>query len=328
MSAHAPARRCVTLPAWAEPLPRSAALAAGRARRTPRRRPPAGRRRPAAAGDPPGPPGRARAARRPAPPAADDPHARARAALAAGGRPGARRRRAGLGQPGRPGGDAGRPRRSSARTPRGGSRRAPGLASACARPPAPVAIVRGLLRGAGLGLAAAGTTSRRPGWSSPPTSRSAATIDPLVREGAPHLLVICGAAARVGPFVRARAGPPACAASTPTSPSPTRGGRWCVEQVARAAPARDGAPVDPTLEVAGAGLGGARPGALRRGRPPRRPGRPPSTIDHAAPAVRREWERHPHCGCAWDVVLVTGSPVLAVELPLHARRCSREQASQ
>ena len=161
------------------------------------------------------------------------------------------------------------------------------------------AIGRRLLRGAGLGLA--GPNDLPTAWlvvtSAEPVRGE---IDPLVREGAPHLLVVCGAAARVGPFVVT--GQTACLRCVDAhlaEPDPRR--QLVVEQVARTAADTDDAPVDPTLEVL------ALAHAVRdlaRYAEGDRPATWSATIDidHATPVVRRAWERHPHCGCAWDVV--------------------------
>jgi hypothetical protein len=158
--------------------------------------------------------------------------------------------------------------------------------------------VRRLLRGAGLGLA--GPNDLPTAWLVvTPAEPVRAEIDPLVREAAPHLLVVCGAAARVGPFVVT--GQTACLRCVDAhlaEPDPRR--PLVVEQAARTAADTDDAPVDPTLEVL------ALAHAVRDLARYAEGDRPASwsatiDIDHAAPAVRREWKRHPHCGCAWDV---------------------------
>jgi hypothetical protein len=157
----------------------------------------------------------------------------------------------------------------------------------------------GLLRAAGLGLAAPDDLPTA--WlvvtaHEPPRG----DIDPLVREGAPHLLVNSGTAARIGPFVVP--GQTACLRCVDAhlaEPDPRR--QLVVEQAARAARATGATPVDPTLEVLA--LAWAVRDLARYAE-----GDHPATwsatvaVDHAGPAVRREWERHPHCGCAWDVV--------------------------
>jgi hypothetical protein len=157
----------------------------------------------------------------------------------------------------------------------------------------------GLLRAAGLGLAAPDDLPTA--WlvvtaDEPPRG----DIDPLVREGAPHLLVNSGTAARIGPFVVP--GQTACLRCVDAhlaEPDPRR--QLVVEQAARAARASGATPVDPTLEVLA--LAWAVRDLARYAE-----GDHPATwsatvaVDHAGPAVHREWERHPHCGCAWDVV--------------------------
>ena len=127
-------------------------------------------------------------------------------------------------------------------------------------------------------------------------------IDPLVREGAPHLLVTLRRG-RPGRAVRAcRAGPPACAASTLTWRSRTLAARWSSSRWPGPPQAAGGTPVDPTLETL------ALAWAVRDLARYAEGDRPATwsavvTIDHGGPAVRREWDRHPHCGCAWDEVL-------------------------
>jgi len=126
-------------------------------------------------------------------------------------------------------------------------------------------------------------------------------IDPLVQEGAPHLLVMCGAAARVGPLVVP--GETACLRCVDAhlaEPDPRR--PLVVEQAARAARGTDGAPVDPTLEVLALAWAVRDLARYAEGD---RPATWSATVevDHTSAAVRREWERHPHCGCAWDALL-------------------------
>ncbi|HET9423257.1 MAG TPA: hypothetical protein VFO49_19115 [Nocardioides sp.] len=166
-------------------------------------------------------------------------------------------------------------------------------------PPGPRATARRLLRGAGLGLA--GPDDLPTAWLVVTAAEPLRSeIDPLVREGAPHLLAVCGAAARVGPFVVT--GQTACLRCVDAhlaEPDPRR--PLVVEQVARATADADDVPVDPTLEVL------ALAHAVRdlaRYAEGDRPATWSATvdIDHAAPAGRQVWERHPHCGCAWDVV--------------------------
>jgi bacteriocin biosynthesis cyclodehydratase domain-containing protein len=123
-------------------------------------------------------------------------------------------------------------------------------------------------------------------------------IDPLVREGAPHLLVACGSTARVGPFVvPGRTACLRCVDAHLAELDPRR--PLVVEQVARAAQEAGQTPVDPTLETL------ALAWAVRDLARYAEGDRPATwsavvTIDHTGPAVRQEWERHPHCGCAWD----------------------------
>ena len=161
------------------------------------------------------------------------------------------------------------------------------------------ATAAGLLRAGGLGLAEPGDL---------PTAWLVVTadeplrgeIDPLVREGAPHLLVTCGPAARIGPLVVP--GQTACLRCVDAhlaEPDPRR--QLVVEQAARSALSADGAPVDPTLEVLALAWAARDLARYAEGD---RPATWSATVDldHASPALRRKWERHPHCGCAWDVV--------------------------
>jgi hypothetical protein len=158
----------------------------------------------------------------------------------------------------------------------------------------------GLLRAAGLGLA---TPSELPTlWlvvttDEPPRGE----IDPLVREGAQHLLVTCGASARVGPLVvPGRTACLRCVDAHLAEPDPRR--PLLVEQAARAARSIDVPPVDPTLEVLALAWAVRDLARYAEGD---RPATWSATVelDHGGPAVRRTWDRHPHCGCAWDVVL-------------------------
>lgn len=156
-----------------------------------------------------------------------------------------------------------------------------------------------LLRAAGLGLA---TDDAAPGvWlvvsAGEPLREE---VDPLVREGAPHLLVRVGPSARIGPFVVP--GATAClrcvdahlAESDPRRP-------LMVELAARAARAAGDDPIDPTLAVLGLAWAVRDLGRYAEG------DRPASwsavvEIDEQRPAELRAWDRHPHCGCAWDVL--------------------------
>jgi hypothetical protein len=157
----------------------------------------------------------------------------------------------------------------------------------------------GLLRSSGLSTATPGELPTA--WLVVTTGEPLrGDVDPLVREGAPHLLVSCAAAARIGPFVVP--GQTACLRCVDAhlaEPDPRR--PLVVEQAARAARDIDGAPVDPTLEVLALAWAVRDLARYAEGD---RPATWSATVDvdHAAAAVRREWERHPHCGCAWDLV--------------------------
>ncbi len=97
-----------------------------------------------------------------------------------------------------------------------------------------------------------------------------------------------------------------------------------VEQVA-VPPEADGPPGDPALLALAVGwavrdllrfVEGDRPSTW-------------STTHHIGPAetTTLQWSRHPHCGCAWDVIGADYHHSLS-SLPSIARRCSREHTSQ
>jgi hypothetical protein len=162
------------------------------------------------------------------------------------------------------------------------------------------AVLLPLVRAAGLGLAR-GDEPPAVWLLVGPDEPLRAEIDPLVREGAPHLLVTVGATARVGPLVvPGRTACLRCIDARLAEPDPRR--PLVVEQAARAARAVDVSPIDPTLEVLA--LSWAVRDLARYAE-----GDQPATwsatmhLDHAGPAEHRVWERHPHCGCAWDAVL-------------------------
>lgn len=134
--------------------------------------------------------------------------------------------------------------------------------------------------------------------ASGPSTRE--SIDPLVRAGAPHLLVSGGAEGRrVGPFVEpGRTACLRCVDAHEAELDPRR--PFLVEQAARAA-ADDPEPVDPLLDRL-ALTWAARD--LCRYLEGDEPSTWSTTIDlgpTAAPRVVR-WLRHPHCGCAWDLM--------------------------
>jgi len=161
------------------------------------------------------------------------------------------------------------------------------------------ATALGMVRAAGLSLAESGAppdlwlvvTAGEP---------DRAEVDPLLREGAAHLLVSAGPSARVGPFVVP--GRTACLRCVDAHLAETDPRRpLVVEQVVRAARATGGPPVDPTLAVLA--LAWAVRDLCRYAEEDR-----PETwsavveVGPAGPPVRRDWARHPHCGCAWDVL--------------------------
>ncbi len=128
---------------------------------------------------------------------------------------------------------------------------------------------------------------------------SRARVDPLVRDGIPHLpLTVSGGELVLGPFVDAGASPcMRCVDAHLTEVDPRR--PTIVEQLARLPlPVA----VDPLAEAT------ALPWALRdlvtyaRGYEPSTWGATYTFGPGPAP-VRREWTRHPYCGCGWDQLL-------------------------
>ena len=125
------------------------------------------------------------------------------------------------------------------------------------------------------------------------------TVDPLVRAGAPHLLVSGDAGGRrVGPFVEpGRTACLRCVDAHEAESDPRR--PFLVEQAALASVG--GEPVDPVLDRL------ALAWAVRdlcRYLEGDEPGTWSATADlgpRDPPRVVR-WLRHPHCGCAWDLL--------------------------
>ncbi|MDO9458055.1 hypothetical protein [Nocardioides sp.] len=125
-----------------------------------------------------------------------------------------------------------------------------------------------------------------------------ADLDDWLSEGAPHLLLAGTGrpgSLRLGPLVEP--GVTACqrcvdAAEADLDPRRT----LVVEQLA----ALPTAPLDPALVAVGLAWAAREAAAYVAG------GRPltwSATVDLDGPApVVRTWQRHPHCGCAWDVM--------------------------
>jgi hypothetical protein len=126
------------------------------------------------------------------------------------------------------------------------------------------------------------------------------SVDPLVRTGQPHLLVSGDAGGRrLGPFVDP--GRTAClrcvdaheAEADPRLP-------FLVEQAAMGSDGTE--PVDPLLDMLA--LSWAARDLCRY-----LEGDEPSTwsttvdLDPCGPPTVARWLRHPHCGCAWDLLL-------------------------
>lgn len=133
------------------------------------------------------------------------------------------------------------------------------------------------------------------------------SIDPLVRTGAPHLLVTGSAAGRrLGPFVEpGRTACLRCVDAHEAELDPRR--PFLVEQAARAAEAAAAAGADPTHPVDPLLDRLALTWAVRdlcRYLEGDEPSTWSTTVDLGpteAPRVVR-WLRHPHCGCAWDLL--------------------------
>lgn len=178
--------------------------------------------------------------------------------------------------------------------------------SPAARPAGTVALVdlglglgplRPLLERSGVGEA----SGRRPPdlyLLAAPGPVSRATLDGWLCEGSPHLL-LAGTGApgslRLGPLVEP--GTTAClrcvdAAEAIHDPRRT----LVVEQLAALPPA----PLEPATVALGLAWAAREVAAYLSG------GRPltwSGTVDlHGADPVVRRWARHPHCGCAWDVL--------------------------
>lgn len=125
------------------------------------------------------------------------------------------------------------------------------------------------------------------------------TIDPLVRAGAPHLLVSGDAGSRrIGPFVEpGRTACLRCVDAHEAEADPRR--PFLVEQAALASAGDE--PVDPVLDRL------ALAWAVRdlcRYLEGDEPSTWSATVDLGptdAPRLVR-WLRHPHCGCAWDLL--------------------------
>lgn len=164
------------------------------------------------------------------------------------------------------------------------------------------ATVGGLLRGAGVAVVDGADADRAPSLVLVVTVGEPARdeVDPLVREGAPHLLVSLGATARVGPLVVP--GATACLRCVDARLAETDPRRpLVVEQVVRVARAAGDVPVDPTLTTL------ALAWAVRdlcRYLEGDRPATWSAVVEVGAdgPMTPTAWVRHPHCGCAWDVL--------------------------
>lgn len=123
-------------------------------------------------------------------------------------------------------------------------------------------------------------------------------LDPLVRAGTPHLVVQGGPDAwTVGPFVVP--GATACLRCVDAhlgEDDPRR--PLIVEQLARSTVPVPSDPVLQSLALSWAArdalthLAGERPATWSAS----------YTFGHISPAEVRRWLRHPHCGCAWDLI--------------------------
>ena len=127
-----------------------------------------------------------------------------------------------------------------------------------------------------------------------------AALDGLLRDSTPHL-VLTGAVGslRLGPFVVP--GLTACLRCVDAHLAEADPRRALVVEQVAVAPGADGPPTDPALMALAVGwavrdllrfVEGDRPSTW-------------SATHHIGPTdepVTRQWSRHPHCGCAWDVI--------------------------
>lgn len=127
-----------------------------------------------------------------------------------------------------------------------------------------------------------------------------AALDDLVREGTPHLLLRGALGSPVlGPFVVP--GLTACLRCVDAHLAETDPRRALVVEQVATPPGAEGPPSDPTLLAIA--VGWAVRDLLRFVEDDR-----PSTwsathlIGPTEAPVTRQWSRHPHCGCAWDVI--------------------------
>lgn len=129
-----------------------------------------------------------------------------------------------------------------------------------------------------------------------PVPRS--SLDGWLSEGAPHLLVSgtgTPGSLRLGPLVEP--GTTACVRCVDAAEATRDPRRTLVVEQLAGRPAR---PLDPAVVALGLAWAAREAAAFLAG------GRPltwSGTVDLGglAPVVRR-WQRHPHCGCAWDVL--------------------------
>ncbi|KAA1421010.1 hypothetical protein F0U44_01365 [Nocardioides humilatus] len=125
------------------------------------------------------------------------------------------------------------------------------------------------------------------------------TLDPLVRAGVPHLVVSGDAAGRrVGPFVEpGRTACLRCVDAHEAESDPRR--PFLLEQAARSGGV---SPVDPVLDQLALAWAVRDLSRYLEGD---EPSTWSATVDigpGSAPRVM-QWLRHPHCGCAWDLLL-------------------------
>lgn len=162
-------------------------------------------------------------------------------------------------------------------------------------PPGLVAPLAGLLRSAGVTVAA-DVPSLTVVVSLGPVRRG--RLDAFVRGGRPHLVVSGGPVGwEIGPLVVP--GRTACLRCVDAARAEADPRRAVVgDQLARGVPP----PVDPVVQSAALALA-AREVVTHLD------GDEPATwsatlvVGVAGPPELRRWPRHPHCGCAWDVVL-------------------------
>ncbi|MDP2774844.1 MAG: hypothetical protein Q8O61_14930, partial [Nocardioides sp.] len=162
-----------------------------------------------------------------------------------------------------------------------------------------VELAERLLRLSGAGVAGPGELADV--WLVASTGEvTRSVLDDLLREGTPHL-VLRGAlgSLQLGPFVVP--GLTACLRCVDAHHAETDPRRALVVEQVALAPGTEGPPSDPALQALAVAwavrdllrfVEGDRPSTW-------------SATHHLGPTdapSTQQWRRHPHCGCAWDVI--------------------------